>query len=196
MNAWTAYRNKDWQSARALFEAQASQARSAQMVFLPYMRIMEGEPDQNTLLTQGVLSAENGLGWTYARGFHDIDEAKIHFQLSLSGGYNNLDAKVGLAGIALGEGSGQTALDDLTAVIDEPGLYDSSQIHDNIKEIDLIASRSLAEFLVGQDVTSADTARSILSRVTAEGSAASTELLNILDSFRPIGNSNSPPDVP
>lgn len=192
--AWIEYRNKNWQSAINLFNIQASQARSGQLVFLPYMRYMEGEPDQNTLLTQGVLSAENGLGWTYARGLHNIAEAKTHYQASLSGGYNNLDAKVGLSGIALSEGDSQTAMDYLKTVIDEPGLYDSTQIHDSIKEIDLIAARSLAEFLLGFDLDSADTARSIADRISKEGSPASVELLSVLESFRPTGSPQPPVD--
>jgi hypothetical protein len=189
--AWLAYREKNWQQAIALFNVQASMARSGQLVFLPYMRYMEGEPDQNTLLTQGVLSAENGLGWTYARGMHNIEEARIHYQASLSGGYNNLDAKVGLAGIALSDGEAQSALDYLKAVIDEPGLYDSTQVHDSIREVDLIASRSLAEFLLGYDRDSAETAQSIMDKIESEGSPASAELLAVLESFRPTGNAQS-----
>ena len=187
MAGWRAYRNRNWDEALAYFSEQAALARSGQMVFLPYMRYLEGEPDENTILLQGVLSAENGLGWTYSRGYHDLARGKEHFQLGLSGGFNNLDAKVGLASIALGEGEAQTALDYLNAVIDEPGYYDSSQIHDNISEVDLLAARSLAEFLVGEVGASAETSREIYDRITEEGNSSSMELLNMLEEFRPGG---------
>jgi hypothetical protein len=189
MQAWEAYRDADYQAAISKFNEQASQARTGQLVFLPYMRYQEGEPNQNTLLTQGVLSAENGLGWAYARGLHDIPEATIHWQASLSGGYNNIDAKVGLAGLALSNGQAQAAKDYLDAIIAEPGDYDTTQIHDNIRETDLIASRSLAEFLLGFDKDSGETAASIIPDLEAGGNSGSRELLNMLTIFRPNGNS-------
>jgi len=68
MDAWEQYRAEDYSGAMALFNEQASDARAGQL-WLPYMRYIEGEEDQNTLLTQGVLSAENGRGWCYSRGF-------------------------------------------------------------------------------------------------------------------------------
>ncbi len=184
MDAWTAYQMGDYQSAMNLFSEQATLARSGQVVWLPYMRYIEGEPEQNTLLTQGVLSAENGLGWTYARGFHNLTEGKLHFEQSLAGGYNNLDAMVGLAGIAVSEGEGEKALEYLEKVIVEPGLYDSSQIHDNIHEVDLIAMKSFVQFLLGQDGYSCDTAKSIEDDIAEQGNPASAELLAMLENFR------------
>jgi len=183
MDAWAAYREGDYQRAMDLFSEQASLARSGQLVFLPYMRYIEGEPEQNTLLTQGVLSAENGLGWTFARGFHNSTQGRIHYRQSLAGGFNNLDAKVGLAGIAFGEGDGQTALSLLDEVIDEPGLYDSSQIHDDINEVDLIVAKSFAQFLLGQDGYSMETLESVKDRVPAEGNTGSNDLLKVMDIF-------------
>jgi len=183
MEAWAEYRDSEYIAAIDLFSEQADRARSAQLVWLPYMRYTEGEPGQNTLLTQGVLSAENGLGWCYSRGLHNHTEGKIHFEASLSGGYNNYDAYVGLAGIALGEGDGTTALELLEKVIDEPGLYDSTQIHDNIKEVDLMAAKALAQFLLGQDGYSRQTADAIRTQVEENGNAGSRDLLNALDQF-------------
>jgi hypothetical protein len=166
-----------------LFETQAAQARSGQVI-LPYFRVIEGDPGQNTLLTQGVLSAENGLGWCYARGLHKVGDAKAHYLASLSNGYKNMDAMVGLAGLSLGEGNGQGALDYLNTVITEPGLYDSTQLHDNIREVDLIAAKSLAQFLLGLDKDSAATAVSIAGQVDSAGNSASSELLALLDTMR------------
>lgn len=184
MEAWAAYREHDWNRAIKLFGEQADLARSAQLAWLPYMRYVEGEPDENTLLTQGVLSAENGLGWCYARGVGDVDAGSVHYTASLSGGYNNYDAMVGLAGIALGKGDGETAVELLQKVIDEPGYYDSSQIHDYITEVDLVAARCLAEFLLGYDGISRDTAKSIEDRLINEANMGSLDLLEALDTFR------------
>jgi hypothetical protein len=181
---WEAYNATDYLGAIAKFSEQAELARSGQIVWLPYMRYIEGEEGENTLLTQGVLSAENGLGWCYARGLRDYQTGRTHFDASLSGGYNKYDAFVGLAGLALGEGDGTAALDYLQQVIDEPGNYDSSQFHDGIKEIDLIAAKSLAQFLLGQDGYSRDTADEIREDVAEEGNSGSIDLLNVLDVFR------------
>lgn len=184
MDGWEAYRAADYQSALEYFSEQATLARSGQVVWLPYMRYVEGEEGENTLLTQGVLSAENGLGWTLSRGFNNHREGWVHFQQSLAGGYNNYDAKVGLAGIAVGAGDAQMAYDFITEVIDEPGYYDSSQIHDNITEVDLIAVKSLAQLLLGQDGYSRETAQSIEDRIEDEASPATRDLLTALDQFR------------
>jgi hypothetical protein len=181
--AWIAYRDRQWAVAITLFTQQAEEARSGQMVFLPYYRIIEGEENENTLLTQGVLSAENGLGWCLARGLGDIDGAKIHYDAALSGGYNNIDAKVGLAGIALGEGNGQDALDLLDTVIDEPGLYDSSKVHDNVKEIDLMAAKALAQFLMGHDAYAQETLDGIEEQVTNAGNSGSKDTVALLNQF-------------
>jgi len=184
MEGWESYRAGDYAGALDFFLEQADLARSGQLVWLPYMRYTEGEEGENTLLTQGVLSAENGLGWTLSRGFHNHQEGLIHYQQSLAGGYNNYDAKVGLAGIAIGAGDGQTALDFITEVIDEPGYYDSSQIHDNITEVDLIAIQSFAQFLLGQDGYSRETAQSIDGRIDTEANPATRDLLIALEQFR------------
>jgi hypothetical protein len=192
--AWAAYKLKDFQKAKGLFELQAAQARTGQ-VYLPYIRYNEGEPGQNSALTQGVLSAENGLGWCYATGFHDLSSAKSHYLASLSGGYKNMDAMVGLAGIAAGDGDGQGALDYLNTVIDEPGLYDSSQLHDNIHEVDLIAVKSLAQYLLGNDKDSANTALSIVDQVDSAGNSASSELLALLNTLRPGGTHDPSADT-
>jgi len=183
MVAWTEYQSGDYDSAIRVFTTQANDARSGQ-VWLPYMRYIEGEENQNTLLTQGVLSAENGLGWCFSRGKGNIQEGKVHFDQSLFGGYNNYDACVGLAGIALGNGDAQTALDLLDKVIAEPGYYDSSQIHDSVKEVDLIAAKSLAQFLLGEDIASKETADSIAGKVAGDGNTGSNDLLIMLAKFR------------
>ncbi len=183
MVAWIEYQSGDYDSAIRVFNTQANDARSGQ-VWLPYMRYIEGEENQNTLLTQGVLSAENGLGWCFSRGKGNHQEGKVHFDQSLFGGYNNYDACVGLAGIALGKGDAQTALDLLNKVIAEPGYYDSSQIHDDINEVDLIAAKSLAQFLLGEDTASKEAADSIAGKVAGEGNAGSNDLLIMLAKFR------------
>jgi hypothetical protein len=184
MQGWESYRAGDYSSALAYFSEQANLARSGQIVWLPYMRYVEGDEGENTLLTQGVLSAENGLGWTYSRGFHNLHEGLVHYQQSLAGGYNNYDAKVGLTGIAIGDGDGQAAFDYVSEVIDEPGYYDSSQIHDDITEVDLIAIKSFAQFLLGQDGYSRETAQSIEGRIDTEANPATRDLLAALEQFR------------
>ncbi|HEX9746342.1 MAG TPA: hypothetical protein VGB30_13030 [bacterium] len=183
MDAWEAYNAKDWQGAISKFNEQASLARGGQ-VFLPYMRIIEGDVNENTLLTQGILSAENGLGWTYARGLGNFDEARSHFELSMSSGYNNYDAKVGLAGIALTDGDAETAVKYIQEVLDIPGIYDSSQTHDQIHDIDLMAARSLAEFLLGYDADSRSTAQTIADKLPELGNPGSATLIEVLENFR------------
>jgi hypothetical protein len=91
---------------------------------------------------------------------------------------------VGLAGIALGKGDGLGALELLQEVIDEPGYYDSSQIHDDISEVDLIAARAFAEFLLGYDTISEKTAMQIADEVESEGNTGSKDLLEVLELFR------------
>lgn len=182
--AWKLYREGDYMGATALFNEQAELARSGQVLDLPWMRYTEGEPDQNTLLTQGVLSAKNGLGWCYTRGLGEMGPGKQNYLESLSAGYNNYDAMVGLAGIAVSEGDGQAALDYINQVINEPGYYDSSQIHDSISEVDLMMIKSLAEFMLFQDGDSIDTAESARDAVATEGNAGSKNLLEVLDSLR------------
>ena len=181
VQAWDAYRNHDWNIAIALFRYQAESARSGQVAWL---RSPEGDENENTLLTQGVLAGENGLGWCHARGLGDAGEGRMHFEAALSNGYNNYDAKVGLAGIALGKGDGLGALELLQEVIDEPGYYDSSQIHDDISEVDLIAARAFAEFLLGYDTISEKTAMQIADEVESEGNTGSKDLLEVLELFR------------
>lgn len=183
-DAWESYRQEDYASAISLFNEQAELARSGQIVNLPWMRYSEGEPNENTLLTQGVLSAKNGLGWCYARGLGDTAQGKQNFTESLSGGYNNYDAMVGLAAIAVSEGDGQRALDLITQVIDEPGYYDTSQIHDSISEVDLMMLKSLAEFMLFDDSDSIDTAESVRNTVATQGNSGSKNLLEVLDSLR------------
>ncbi len=180
--AWERYRAGDYSGAAQLFNEQANIARAG-AVWLPYMRYIEGEEGQNTLLTQGVLSAENGLGWCLSRGSGNHQEGMIHFEQSLFGGYNNYDAFVGMAGVALGEGDPARALELLQQTIDEPGLYDSTQIHDNVKEVDLIACKALAQFMLGQDGYSRDTMASISDEVATDGNTGSVEILGILDTF-------------
>lgn len=186
MAAWEAYRERDYVRAYGLFLEQASKARTAQYEYLPSLRYSGGDITQNPILLQGRLSAENGLGWTTARGFHLLDEAKTHFKASLSGGYNNFDAKVGLAGIFMSEGDIETALKYLNEVIEEPGYYDSRQFHDSITEVDLIAVRSLLEFLTGYERKSAESALSIKSTLATEGNSASNEVITLLREFRPV----------
>lgn len=189
-DAWEFYRQGDYYSAIDKFNEQAALAHSGQLVNLPYMRWNEGEPNQNTLLTQGVLSAKNGLGWCYSRGLGDPLEGKINFLDSLAGGYNNYDAMVGLAAIAIGEGIAQGdeeikgVLDYLMPVIDEPGNYNSTQIHDAITEIDLIAVKSLAEFMLMRDNDSLETADSIRLLIATQGNPGTKNLMEVLDSFR------------
>ena len=182
-DAWSAYRDANYSQAILLFAEQALQARSGQLVFLPYYRVLEGELDENTLLTQGVLSAENGLGWCYTRGLGDVAIGGQHFNASLADGYNNLDSKVGLAGIAIGNGNAGEAFNLLTEVIDQPGMFDSSQVHDNIKEIDLQAAQAFAQFLMGQDGFSRDAVELIEEQVMNEGNAGSREIIILLNSF-------------
>lgn len=184
MDAWAFYGMGDYETAIDLFNEQAVLSRSGQFIDLPWMRYSEGEPDQNTLLTQGVLSAENGLGWCYTRGLGNINEGKAHFSQSLAGGYNNYDAMVGLTGIAISEGDGESALDFITHVIEEPGYYNSAQIHDAISEVDLIMIKSLAEFMLSRDSDSMDTAESVRESVGTQGNAGSKNLLELLDSMR------------
>ena len=181
--AWKEYRLGNYDNAIANFEEQAGQARNGQ-IWPPFWHGAQSDPDENTLLTQGFLAAENGLGWCHARGFGDIMEGESHFLNTLSDNYTNYDALVGLAGIAVGKGQAQTAYDDLVKVINLPGLYDSSQFHDNIKEIDLIALKSLAEFMLSNDGASVATENSIIGRISAEGNEGSIELLAALDSLR------------
>ncbi len=182
MEAWESYQQSDYDDAISLFSRQAEQGRAGQ-VWLPYMRYIEGEEGQNTTLTQGVLSAENGLGWCFSRGKGNHQEGKVHYEQSLFGGYNNYDALVGLAGIAIGDGEPETALGYLNQVIEEPGYYDSSQIHDSITEVDLIAMKSFAEFMLGQDGYSKETAQSIADQIADEGNVGSKGLLNALELF-------------
>jgi len=181
--AWEAYRDKKWSTAIELFIQQAETARSGQMVFLPYYRVLEGEYDQNTMLTQGVLSAENGLGWCFARGLGQIDKSVTHFNAALANGYNNLDAKVGLAGVALGNGKGQEALNLLNTVIDEPGLYDSSDVHDNIGEIDLIVCKAFSQFLMGHDGYARETLRNIEAQAAVAGNPGTKDMIKLLNQF-------------
>jgi len=182
MQAWEKYQADDFNGALALFNEQANDARAGQL-WLPYMRYIEGEEDQNTLLTQGVLSAENGLGWCYSRGFGNHQEGRVHFEQSMFGGYNNYDAKVGLAGIEIGDGNAAKALGLLDEVIVEPGYYDSTQIHDNVTETDLIVTKALAQFLMGQDAYSKETLESIREKADDEGNPGSVGVINMLDQF-------------
>ncbi|MFH1675549.1 MAG: hypothetical protein ABIC40_00895 [bacterium] len=183
MEAWAEYKLKHYDNAIAKFEEQALMARSGQ-IYLPFVHGAQGEPNENTLLTQGILAAENGLGWCYARGLTDIAAGEAHFLNAMGNGYTNYDALVGLAGVAIGKGQAQKAYDDLVKVIDLAGLYDSSQFHDNIREIDLIALKSLAEFMLNKDTMSIDTENSIKARIPTEGNKGSVELIAALDSLR------------
>jgi hypothetical protein len=182
--AWDFYRQGFYPAAINKFNEQAILSRTGQVIDLPWMRYSEGEPDQNTLLTQGALSAENGLGWCYSRGLGEIDTAKPHFLQSLAAGYDNYDAMVGLAWIAIGEGDAEAALEYLNNIINEPGIYDSNQIHDSITETDLILVRSLVEFMLSEDSDSIDTAESVRQAVASQGNAGSKNLLEVLDSLR------------
>jgi len=182
MDAWESYRAKDYSTAVALFADQAMQARSA-TVWLPYMRYIEGDEGENSLLTQGILSAENGLGWCYTRGYGNYEEGQVHFEQSMYGGYRNYDAMVGLSGIALGGGDIETALDYLDQVIDQPGLYDSTQLHDQIREVDLEAARALCLFLEMEEIASEDAVNEIRDEVETQGNAGSKGILAMLDQF-------------
>jgi len=182
--AWKSYRQGDYDSAISLFNEQADLARNGQALNLPWMRYTEGEPDQNSLLTQGVLSAKNGLGWCYTRGLGEMAIGKQNYIESMSAGYNNYDAMVGLAGIAISEGDAQAALDYINQVLNEPGFYDSSQIHDSINEVDLMMIKSLAEYMLFQDSDSIDTADSARNEVASQGNAGSKNLLEVLDALR------------
>jgi len=183
MGAWDNYRDEDYQSAISLFSEQANDARSGQL-WLPYMRYIEGEENQNTLLTQGVLSAENGLGWCFSRGYGNHTEGRVHFEQSMYGGYNNYDAKVGLAGVELGDGNAAAALALLEEVIAEPGLYDVTDLHDPINETDLIVAKALAQFLLGQDGYSQETVQMIAEKASEEGNPGSIGTLNMLEQFQ------------
>ncbi len=182
MVAWEEYCNKKWYRAIFLFQKQAESARSGE-IFLPYLRFGKGDEDQNAALTMGVHSAENGLGWCYARGLGDYDEGRSHFEAALSGGLNNVDAKVGLAGITFGDGDAAGTLALLNEVIDEPGLYDSSQVHDNIRELDLKALKAFTQFLLRQDGYCRDTLRSIEDDVVSQGNTGSQDLVKLINSF-------------
>jgi len=168
--AWEQYRKGHYSLAEGSFISYLNETRSGQAHL-------------------GASSALSGLGWTRGRGLDRPADAAGNFDDAIAGWNGNVDAWVGLAGCELsrmrsdGGFHFNDAVEAIGESIDAADEYSSAPTHDLISETDLMAFRSLVNFLNGNTLAARNEALNIRDRVAADGNGASADAIAIVLAF-------------
>lgn len=127
-DAWTLYRQGDYEGAIDEFQSQVS------------------GPSRN--------DAYNGLGWATWVYERDYDKAKGYLNVAIDN-FENLEAYAALAGIELarvndeGPGAFNRAMQNVCRAINGPGVLATKPGHDDVSEGDMLALKALMIFMLG-----------------------------------------------